>query len=110
MPTLDRGCSASSRLCCRSSLRGMLPAVAPWLLLSLALGGLVGLLLGLIAFRYADPTLVRSAAGAMKRWFVRGAWTMLVARFSQKPDATARIFEDVASGARRPLLRLCYGS
>jgi hypothetical protein len=48
--------------------------------------------------------------GAMKRWFVRGAWTMLVARFSQKPDATARIFEDVASGARRPLLRLCYGS
>jgi uncharacterized membrane protein YfcA len=46
-------------------LRGMLPAVAPWLLLRLALGGLVGLPLGLVAFRYADPTLVRAVAGAM---------------------------------------------
>ena len=46
-------------------LRGMLPAVAPWLLLRLALGGLVGLPLGLVAFRYADPILVRAAAGAM---------------------------------------------
>jgi uncharacterized membrane protein YfcA len=46
-------------------LRGLLPAIAPWLLLRLALGSLVGLPLGLIAFRYADPTLVRAAAGAM---------------------------------------------
>jgi uncharacterized membrane protein YfcA len=46
-------------------LRGMLPAIAPWLLLRLALGGLVGLPLGLVAFRYADPTLVRAVAGAM---------------------------------------------
>jgi hypothetical protein len=46
-------------------LRGMLPAIAPWLLLRLALGGLVGLPLGLVAFRYADPTLVRAIAGAM---------------------------------------------
>ena len=46
-------------------LRGLLPAIAPWLLLRLALGGLVGLPLGLVAFRYADPTLVRAAAGAM---------------------------------------------
>ena len=46
-------------------LRGMLPAIAPLLLLRLALGGLVGLPLGLVAFRYADPTLVRAVAGAM---------------------------------------------
>ena len=46
-------------------LRGMLPAISPWLLLRLALGGLVGLPLGLVAFRYADPTLVRAVAGAM---------------------------------------------
>jgi uncharacterized membrane protein YfcA len=46
-------------------LRGLLPAIAPWLLLRLALGGLVGLSLGLVAFRYADPILVRAAAGAI---------------------------------------------
>jgi hypothetical protein len=46
-------------------LRGLLPAIAPWLLLRLALGGLIGLPLGLLAFRYADPILVRAAAGAM---------------------------------------------
>jgi len=46
-------------------LRGLLPAIAPWLLFRLALGGLVGLPLGLVAFRYADPILVRAAAGAM---------------------------------------------
>ena len=44
-------------------LRGLLPAIAPWLLLRLALGSLVGLPLGLVAFRYADPFLVRAAAG-----------------------------------------------
>ena len=46
-------------------LRGLLPAIAPWLLLCLALGSLVGLPLGLVAFRYANPTLVRAAAGAL---------------------------------------------
>jgi uncharacterized protein len=46
-------------------LRGLLPAVAPWLLLRLGLGSLVGLPLGLVAFRYADPFLVRAAAGVM---------------------------------------------
>jgi hypothetical protein len=46
-------------------LRGMLPAIAPWLLLRLTVGSLVGLPLGLVAFRYADPILVRAAAGAM---------------------------------------------
>ena len=43
---------------------GLLPAIAPWLLLRLALGSLVGLPLGLVAFRHADPILVRAAAGA----------------------------------------------
>src|SRR5258708_3784847 len=46
-------------------LRGLLSAIAPWLLLRLALGSLVGVPLGLVAFRYADPFLVRAAAGAM---------------------------------------------
>src|SRR5882672_6569651 len=46
-------------------LRGLLPAIAPWLLLRLVLGSLGGLPLGLVAFRYADPFLVRAAAGAM---------------------------------------------
>ena len=46
-------------------LRGLLPAILPWLLLRLALGSLVGLPLGLVAFRYTDPILVRAAAGAM---------------------------------------------
>jgi uncharacterized membrane protein YfcA len=46
-------------------LWGLLPAIAPWLLLRLALGSVVGLPLGLVAFRYADPILVRAAAGAM---------------------------------------------
>ena len=45
-------------------LRGLLTAIAPRLLLRLALGSLVGLPLGLLAFRYADPILVRAAAGA----------------------------------------------
>ena len=43
---------------------GLLRAIAPWLLLRLALGSLVGLPLGLVAFRHADPILVRAAAGA----------------------------------------------
>src|SRR5262245_44275148 len=46
-------------------LRGLFPAIAPWLLLRLALGSLAGLPLGLVAFRYADPIVVRAAAGAM---------------------------------------------
>jgi uncharacterized membrane protein YfcA len=40
-------------------LRGLLSAIAPWLMLRLALGSLVGVPLGLVAFRYADPILVR---------------------------------------------------
>ena len=58
-------------------LRGLLPAIAPWLLLRLALGSLVGLPVGLVAFRYADPVLVRAAAGAMISGF---AMLMAVSR------------------------------
>src|ERR1700739_3576682 len=43
---------------------GLLRAIAPRLLLRLALGSLVGVPLGLAAFRHADPILVRAAAGA----------------------------------------------
>ena len=65
-------------------LRGLLPAIAPRLLLRLALGSLVGLPLGLIAFRYADPILVRAAAGAMIFGF---AILMAVSRHqSGQPD------------------------
>src|SRR5258708_22895858 len=46
-------------------LRCLLSAIAPWLLLRLALGSLVGLPLGLVAFHYADPPPVRPAPGAM---------------------------------------------
>ncbi|MBV8398115.1 MAG: TSUP family transporter, partial [Acetobacteraceae bacterium] len=46
-------------------LRGLLPEIAPWLLLRLALGSLVGLPLGLVAFRYADPILVRATVGTL---------------------------------------------
>jgi len=63
-------------------LRGLLPAIAPRLLLRLALGSLVGLPLGLIAFRYADPILVRAAAGAMIFGF---AILMAVSRRSGQP-------------------------
>jgi uncharacterized membrane protein YfcA len=44
---------------------GLRRAIAPRLLLRLALGSLAGLPLGLVAFRFADPILVRAAAGAV---------------------------------------------
>jgi uncharacterized membrane protein YfcA len=73
-------------------LRGLLPAIAPWLLLRLALGSLVGLPLGLVAFRYADPIVVRAAAGAMIFGF---AILMAVSRrrFAMSPGL------DLAAGA-----------
>jgi uncharacterized membrane protein YfcA len=43
---------------------GLWRAIAPALLLRLALGSFAGLPLGLIAFRHADPVLVRAAVGA----------------------------------------------
>jgi uncharacterized membrane protein YfcA len=49
------------------ALPGLWRAVTPWLLLRLALGTLAGLPFGLIAFRYADPVLVRALVGATPR-------------------------------------------
>lgn len=46
------------------ALPGLWRAIAPGLLLRLGLGSLAGLPLGLIAFRHADPILVRSLVGA----------------------------------------------
>jgi uncharacterized membrane protein YfcA len=45
-------------------LPGLWRAIVPRLLLRLGLGSLAGLPLGLIAFRYADPILVRALVGA----------------------------------------------
>jgi uncharacterized membrane protein YfcA len=44
-------------------LPGLWRAILPGLLLRLGLGSLAGLPLGLIAFRYADPVLVRALVG-----------------------------------------------
>jgi uncharacterized protein len=52
-----------------TALRGLWRAIAPALLLRLALGSLAGLPLGLIALRHADPVLVRRLVGATIRAF-----------------------------------------
>jgi hypothetical protein len=46
------------------ALPGLWRAIAPGLLLRLGLGSLAGLPLGLVAFRFADPVLVRALVGA----------------------------------------------
>lgn len=46
-------------------LPGLRRAVAPGLLLRLAVGSAAGLPLGILAFRYSDPTAVRAVAGTM---------------------------------------------
>jgi uncharacterized protein len=48
-----------------AALPGLWRAITPWLLLRLGLGSLAGLPLGLIAFRHADPVLVRALVGGM---------------------------------------------
>ncbi|MBO0735445.1 MAG: sulfite exporter TauE/SafE family protein [Alphaproteobacteria bacterium] len=45
-------------------LPGLWRAIAPGLLARLALGSLAGLPIGIVAFRYADPVLVRITVGA----------------------------------------------
>lgn len=45
------------------ALPGLWRAIAPGLLLRLGLGSLAGLPLGLVAFRFADPVLVRTLVG-----------------------------------------------
>jgi uncharacterized protein len=46
------------------ALPGLWRAIAPGLLLRLGLGSLAGLPLGLVAFQYADPVVVRALVGA----------------------------------------------
>jgi uncharacterized membrane protein YfcA len=46
------------------ALPGLWRAIAPGLLLRLGLGSLAGLPLGLVAFRYAEPVVVRALVGA----------------------------------------------
>lgn len=53
-----------STILCAAVLRGLWAAVAPRLLVRLALGSLAGLPIGLAAFRYADPRAVRLTVGA----------------------------------------------
>jgi uncharacterized protein len=85
-------------------LRGLLPAIAPLLLLRLALGSLVGLPLGLVAFRYADPILVRAAAGAMILGF---AIVMAVARLRSGQPGQGKHW---TAFAMRPGLDLAAGA
>jgi uncharacterized membrane protein YfcA len=85
-------------------VRGLLPAIAPWLLLRLMLGSLVGLPLGLIAFRYADPILVQAAAGAMIFGFaiLMGVSRLRSGRPGQGEHWTAFVMSpglDLAAGA-----------
>jgi uncharacterized membrane protein YfcA len=79
-------------------LPGLHRAVAPRLLLRLTLGSLAGLPLGLIAFRYADPRLVRAVVGA-----VIVAFAALLAlsrhRLRRQPPFGARPVLDLAAGA-----------
>ncbi|MGH7117258.1 MAG: sulfite exporter TauE/SafE family protein [Stellaceae bacterium] len=53
-----------STVLCLAVLRGLWRAVAPRLFARLAVGSLVGLPIGLAAFRYADPRIVRLTVGA----------------------------------------------
>jgi uncharacterized protein len=85
-------------------LWGLLPAIAPWLLLRLALGSLVGLPLGLLAFRYADPILVRAVAGAMILGFA-----ILVA-VSRRRSGQSGQAEHWAAFAMNPGLDLAAGA
>jgi uncharacterized protein len=56
------------------ALPGLWRAIAPRLLLRLGLGSLAGLPLGLIAFRHADPILVRALVGATILGFAVLLW------------------------------------
>ncbi len=53
-----------STVLCAAVLRGLWEAIAPRLFVRLALGSLAGLPIGLAAFRYADPRVVRLTVGA----------------------------------------------
>ena len=85
-------------------LRGLLPAIAPWLLLRLALGSLVGLPLGLVAFRHVDPILVRAVAGATIFGF---AVLMAVSRPPVGPTRPAHALDSVGDEPRPRSRRRC---
>ena len=81
------------------ALPGLWRAIAPGLLLRLGLGSLAGLPLGLVAFRYADPVLVRALVGATILGFAlflewrRRAPEKLLGSFGLSPG------RDLATGA-----------
>jgi uncharacterized membrane protein YfcA len=78
---------------------GLRRAIAPWLLLRLALGCLAGLPLGLVAFRLADPVLVRATVGATILGFA-ALMMVLRRRASERPGMLAMSAgRDVAAGA-----------
>jgi len=78
-------------------LPGMARAIARPLLLRLALGGLAGLPLGLVAFEHADPTEVRIVVGAT---ILGLAGLLAMLRWRGAPSALAmRPSRDLAAGA-----------
>ena len=94
---------------------GLLQAIAPWLLLRLALGSLVGLPIGLVAFRYADPILVQAAAGAMIFVFalLMGVSRLRSGRPGQGEHWTAFVMSpglDLAAGAVSGFATRWWGS
>jgi uncharacterized membrane protein YfcA len=78
---------------------GLRRAIAPWLLLRLALGCLAGLPLGLVAFRLADPVLVRATVGATILGFA-ALMMVLRRRAGERPGMLAMSAgRDLAAGA-----------
>jgi uncharacterized membrane protein YfcA len=77
---------------------GLRRAIAPRLLLRLALGSLAGLPLGLVAFRRADPVVVRGVVGATILVF---AGLMAVWRRRRRPSAALAMSRgrDLTAGA-----------
>jgi uncharacterized membrane protein YfcA len=74
------------------ALPGLWRAIAPGLLLRLGLGSLAGLPLGLVAFRFADPALIRALVGAtilgfavLLGWRRRRGAGEFTRRFGTKP-------------------------
>ena len=80
-------------------LPGIRRAVVPGLLLRLALGSAAGLPLGILAFRYSDPTLVRAVAGAVVLGFAAGLAALRSGRRGRPPFRLAGGGSDLAAGA-----------
>lgn len=81
-------------------LPGIRRAVAPGLLLRLLLGGAAGLPLGILAFRFSDPPLVRAVAGAMVLGFAAALVALRSGRRRRAPLRPVRSGGgDLAAGA-----------